>query len=141
MTSLSCLTFGQVKSSYQCYFDDGGKTRNAELEGKYSLLTLTQTQTSDAWKIKFKSDYMEFQLPSSIYVRLRAAQHAGSVSDSLNRVYSDRSSLTDLFDERKESPGRYYDSGKKEEWLKVPTDRIDNLTVTTKTTSAVHALA
>ena len=54
-------------SSYKCYFDDGGRTRNAEMKGEYSLITLTQSSTGDAYdieKIKKKTHNILTKLPA-----------------------------------------------------------------------------
>ena len=127
-----------VKSSYECYFDDGGRTRNAEMKGEYSLVTLTQSSTDDAWRVKFTCDYMDYKLPAFIYIRFRAAVQ-GSASDSLKRNYSDCMTLNELFMEK--GPAWYYDNEKKEEWLKIPTDGLDGLTVKKDMPYQAHALA
>lgn len=126
-------------SSYQCYFDDGGKTRNAELKGEYSLVKLEQRSVGgDVWQITFTSDHMEYQLPKFLYLRLRAAV-SGTISDSQNRSYSSCLTLADLF--RAWGSAFYYDTAKKEQWIKVLTDNLEDLTVSKKGTSDIHQLS
>ena len=127
-----------VESSYECYFDDGGRTRDAELKGEYSLVTLTQSTIDDAWQVKFTSDYMKYKLPLFIYIRLRAAVQ-GSASDSLKRNYSECMTLKELYAQK--GPACYYDNEKKEEWLKIPTKFFDGLIVKKENAHQTHALA
>ena len=124
--------------SYQCYFDDGGKTRNAELKGEYSLLTISQKLTDDNWQISFSTNYMKYKLHPYIYIRFRAAV-SGSVSDNKKRFYSPCKTLADIFANK--GPGWFYDSDKKEEWVKVPTDILDGLVITKEKSYTIHEMA
>ncbi|MCP4132680.1 MAG: hypothetical protein GY754_17070 [bacterium] len=117
---------GAENSTYQCYFDDGGKTKNAELDGKYSLVSLKQTSDTEAWKIEFTYDYHQSILPGYFYIRLRAAV-SGDVSDSRENSYSACSDLSGLF--MKKGYAFFYDKNRQEQWIKVPTDKLDGLII------------
>ncbi|MEW8545789.1 MAG: TIM-barrel domain-containing protein, partial [Candidatus Thiodiazotropha sp.] len=128
---------GAEYSTYECYFDDGGRTKNAELKGEYSLVKVQQRSEGGVWQISFSSEYNKYLLPTFLYIRLRAAV-SGPISDSQSRSYSGCSTLPDLFQEK--GPACYYDTGKKEQWIKVFSDKLDGLTISKKGTYDIKPL-
>ena len=128
---------GSDHSSYQCYFDDGGKTRNAELNGEYSVITVEQISDGNSWQVVFTCCELKYQLPAFLYIRLRAAV-SGRVSDSLGRGYVHTSNLSDLFNLK--DAAFYYDEKKQEEWIKVQTNCLNGLRVCKDKSSTIHQL-
>lgn len=116
-----------LDSEYQCYLDDSGKTREAELNGAYSLVSINQCSSSGNWVVQFRVDRDQHPLPGSLYLRLRAAT-AGIVSDSQGHAYAQPDSLVDFFNES--SFASFHDPQKNEQWIKVSSENLNQLTIT-----------
>ncbi|MEN8904504.1 MAG: TIM-barrel domain-containing protein [Clostridiales bacterium] len=117
----------KINSNYQCYFDDSGETREAELNGNYSLITLNQSINDDNWSIDFSCNYNKYELPESLYLRLRASEN-GNVYDNKNNKYIKTTSLQNLFNQNKYS--YFYDTNKNELWIKLNSENLDKLKLT-----------
>ena len=128
---------GAECSQSGCYFDDGGVTRDAETQGTYTLLALSQSQDTSAWNVTLKLSYSQYALPEYLYVHLRGTE-LGAVTDSANNAYAQVQSLSDLYSEQ--AAAYYFDGSTKEERIKIPTAGLTEagsaLTVTKANTTS-----
>ncbi len=112
---------GSSESSLECYLDDGGKTKDAELNGAYALLQVNQSFAGGKLTIGIKANYLNYTLMDFYYLRLRGC-NAGQISDTVGNKYTRVSSLSDLYST--EGAAYFYDDGTKEEWIKFPSNSL-----------------
>ena len=110
-----------------CYLDDGGVTRDAETQNKYSLLTIAIQDLdtkSASFSIGYSSD--EFEWQGDIFLRLRAVGEVTSVTLSGNNVSESIATSRSEFFEQDVGESRYWDDSETGSlWIRIPAESFE----------------
>ena len=129
---------GSDRSEYICYFDDGGRTRDAETKGCHSLLKIQQSTAAGDWTIELSLLKSGYALPARLYIRLRGAE-VGDVTDSHNNAYPRCDAWSQLFSH--DGVGcYYYDTARREQWIQFSTKGLAELQITKSKLFQITAL-